>query len=175
MTTAVAEKPTGYQLAKEMEAARVLKEQLRDLAGDDEDAVRDTIEGETNLHEVIRKVVAEISEATASVEGIKAHVEKLKARQARLEAGIETKRTAILNAMAIGEIKKLDAGIATLSRKPVPPKLVVVDETAIPSAFWKRADPTLDKKALTEALKGQTDVPGAQMSNGSETLALRWL
>lgn len=175
MTTAVAEKPTGYLLSKEMEAARVLREQLRDIAGDDEDAIRDTIEGETNLHEVIRRVVEEISAATANVEGIKAHIEKLKARQERLEAGIETRRAAILNAMAIGEIKKLDAGIATLSRKPVPPKLVVVDETAIPSKFWKRAEPTLDKKALTSALKDEELVPGAQMSNGGETLALRWL
>lgn len=175
MSTAVAEKPTTYLLSKETEAARVLKEQLRDIAGDDEDMIRDTIEGETSLHEIIRQVVEEISAATANVVGIKAHIEKLKARQERLEAGIETKRTAILNAMAIGEIKKLDAGIATLSRKPVPPKLVVVDEAAIPSQFWKRADPTLDKKALTEALKSKTDVPGAQLSNGSETLALRWL
>ncbi len=174
MTTAVAEKPSTYLLSREMEAARVLKEQLAAVAGDDEDAIRDTIEGETNLHEIIRKVVEEISAATANIEGIKAHVEKLRARQDRLEAGIEIKRTAILNAMAIGEIRKLDAGIATLSRKPVPPKLVVVDEASIPSEFWKRADPTLDKKALTSALKNEEKVPGAQLSNGGETLALRW-
>lgn len=175
MSAATAEKSTAHHLSKEMEAARILKEQLRDIAGDDEDAIRDTIEGETNLHEVICQVVEEISTATANVEGIKAHIEKLKARQERLEAGIETKRTAILNAMAIGEIKRLDAGIATLSRKPVPPKLVVVDESAIPSEFWKRADPTLDKKALTAALKDEKQVPGAQMSNGGETLAIRFV
>jgi hypothetical protein len=64
--------------------------------------------------------------------------------------------------------------IATLTRKPVPPKVQILDEAAIPSQFWKRADPALDKKAIGDALKAKQDVPGATLSNGGETISLRW-
>jgi hypothetical protein len=161
-------------LQRETEAARVLREQLAAIVGDDADTMRDIIEGETNLHELIAKVVADVATDAANVAGIKAHIETMKARQERLESRIEVYRSAILNAMAIGEMKKLELPIATLSRKPTPPKVQITDEAAIPSQFWRRADPTLDKKAISDALKSNQDVPGATLSNGAETLAIRF-
>ena len=162
------------QLQRETEAARILREQLSALADGDEDAVRDTIEGETSLHELIGSVVEEIAADCASIDGIKSHVETMRSRKERLEARVESRRAAVLNAMAVGEIKKMELAIATLSRKPVPAKALVLDEAQIPSQFWKRADPTLDKKALLDALKGERIVPGASLSNGGETIAIKW-
>ena len=162
------------QLQRETEAARVLREQLADLAGGEEDAVRDTIEGATNLHELIGAVVEDIASDCASIEGIDAHLKTMRGRKERLEARVESRRAVILNAMAIGEIKKLELAIATLSRKPTPPKVQVIDEALVPSNFWKRADPSLDKRALLEALKGEQVIPGATLSNGGESLSLRW-
>ena len=162
------------QLQRETEAARVLREQLADLAGGEEEAVRDTIEGATNLHELIGAVVEDIASDCASIEGIDAHLKTMRGRKERLEARVESRRAVILNAMAIGEIKKLELAIATLSRKPVPSKALVLDETQIPAQFWKRADPTLDKRALLDALKGEQIIPGASLSNGSETIAIKW-
>jgi hypothetical protein len=162
------------RLQRETEAARILREQLADLMDGDEIAIRDTIEGETNLHELIASVAEDIATDEASVAGIKAHIETMKARKERLERRIEFRRSAILNAMSIGEVKKLELAIATLSRKPVPPKVQIVNEAEIPSQFWKRADPTLDKKAIADALKNNEQVPGATLSNGGETLAVKW-
>jgi hypothetical protein len=162
------------KLQRETEAARILRAQLSDLADGDEDAIRDTIEGETSLHELIAKVIEDLAADEANVAGIKAHIETMKVRKERLEKRIEFRRAAILNAMSIGEIKTLPLAIATLTRKPVPPKLLITNETEIPSQFWKRADPTLDKKAIADALKNEQQVPGATLSNGSETLAIRF-
>jgi len=164
----------AHQLQRETEAARVLREQLVALVDGDDEVIRDTIEGETSLHDLVAKVVEEVAADSASVEGIKAHLETMRGRKERLEARIEFRRSAILNAMAIGEIKKLELPIATLTRKPTPPKVHITDEAAIPSDFWKRSDPTLDKKALAEALKDKREVPGATLSNGGETVAIRW-
>ena len=164
----------SHQLQRETEAARVLRAQLLALADGDEEVVRDTIEGETNLHELIENVVADVASDCASVDGIKAHIEAMRGRKERLEARIESRRAAILNAMAIGEIKKMELAIATLTRKPTPPKVQTVDEALIPSEFWKRAEPTLDRKALLEALKDKREVPGASLSNGGESLMMRW-
>src|SRR5689334_19564120 len=136
----------SHQLMRETEAARILREQLLALAGDDEETIRDTIEGETGLHELIAKVVEEVADAEANIAAIKDRLETLRLRKERIEARVESRRAAILNAMTIGEIKKLELPIATLSRKPTPPKVQVIDETAIPSSFWKRSDPALDKK-----------------------------
>lgn len=161
------------RLKRETEAARILREQLADLEGDEE-TIRDTIEGETNLHELIASVAEDIATDEASVAGIKAHIETMKARKDRLERRIEFRRSAVLNAMSIGEIKKMELAIATLTRKPVPPKVQITDETTIPSWFWKRAEPALDKKAIADALKNNEQVPGATLSNGGETLAVKW-
>lgn len=175
--TLTEEKPrrtNSSQLQRETEAARVLRAQLADLAGDDPDAIRDTLEGETNLHELIAKVIADVAADAAHVKGIEAHIAEMEARKERLKLRMQTARAAILNAMAIGEIKKLELPIATLSRKPVPPSVQIIDEALIPSEFWKRSDPRLDKKAIAEALKEKREVPGAMLSNGGETLAVRF-
>jgi hypothetical protein len=188
------------QLQRETEAARVLREQLKDLAGDDEETVRDTIEGATSLHELIEAVVEDIATYEAKIEAIDAMCAKWKARKERYAARVESHRAVILNAMGMGEIRKLEFAIATVSRQNVAPKLMVIDEAAIPSEFWKRGDPKLDKKALTTALKDMAAVaeelalakknglakeileeterklkpiPGVTLSNGSETVAIR--
>lgn len=164
----------SHQLQRETEAARILRDQIAALADGDEEVVRDTLEGVTDLHELIAAVVDEIAHDTASVAGIKGHIKNMEARRARMEARIESRRAAILNAMAIGEIKKLELPIATLSRRNTAPQLQTSDEAQIPSQFWKRADPSLDRKALLDALKGGQIVPGAELSNGGETLSVKW-
>lgn len=162
------------QLQRETEAARILREQLIALNADDPDVIRDTIEGETSLHELIASVVEEIAHDQAGVEGIKTHVKTMNGRRERLEARIESRRSAILNAMAVGGISTLQLAIATLSRKPVPPKVQIISEADVPAQFWKRSDPELDKKALLAALKDEQKIPGATLSNGSETISIRF-
>lgn len=162
------------RLQRETEAARILREQLADLADGDEAAIRDTIEGETNLHELIAKVIEDVAADEASVAGIAGHIETMEARKARLKKRIEFRRSAVLNAMAIGEVKKIELPIATVSRQAVAPSVVITDEAQIPSEFWKRADPKLDKTAIKAALKDKREIPGATLSNGGETLAIRF-
>jgi hypothetical protein len=43
--------------------------------------------------------------------------------------------------------------VATLSLSARAAKLVIDDEAAIPSSFWKVGDPRLDRSALAEAVK----------------------
>lgn len=163
----------SHALHREMEAAKVLKAHLRELVGDDEEALRDTIEGETRLQELIALVMEEVGADAAAVEGIKLHIDKLETRCHRLKERIGHKKQAILAAMAMAEVKKLELPLCTLSRQRTAPSVQVIDETQIPSKFWKRADPSLDKKAIMAALKDKEIIPGAVLSNGGETLAVR--
>jgi hypothetical protein len=75
--------------------------------------------------------------------------------------------------MQSGEIRTLDTPAGTVTRKAVPPSVLILEEAEIPAEFFKPQDPKLDKKAVAEALKAGKPVPGAAMSNGGETIAIR--
>ena len=190
----------SFALSKQMEAARLLREQIADIAAGDADFIRDTIEGETSLHEQIGALAASIAEDEAVADGIKALLDNLGARKKRLEARADVKRALVACAMEIGELRKIDTPAGTVSLKPVPPKLIPTEESDIPARFWKVGDPILDRKALGDALKARDaalkeaqsvedqevralaiaaveaahpPIPGATLSNGSLTISIR--
>lgn len=192
-----------HEVNRAMDAARALKANLKDILADDDNAfVRDMIEGETNLFETIDMCLAQIVTDKALCEGLDTHMSKIKARSDRFETRINSVRTAILAAMEMAGVKKHEAAIATVSRSPVPPSLVIPDdgEANIPSKYWEAQPPKLDRrmlladlkarqKALEEAAKRSESerasaiaavdvatpaIPGAQLSNGGETVRISW-
>ena len=107
------------------------------------------------------------------VAGAEKVVADLEARAKRVEDRIRMRRGLIEQAMVIAEIKKLERPAATLSLTNRPASLVVSDEAAIPSRFWVAADPKLDRKALSAALKEGEAVAGATLSNAAPSLTVR--
>jgi len=79
------------------------------------------------------------------------------ARRQRLGDRVETMRAMLLNALDILEEKRVERPIALLTLKSLPPKLLVIDEAAIPTTFYKQPAPVLSKKELTDALKARRD------------------
>lgn len=168
----------GHSLHREIEAARVLLASYRDILGDDAQAQADAVEGETDLHEALRPALVRLAEIDAMCAGIKSMTDHLGARKSRLEEQAKTLRVLLLAAMDVAGLKRFEADIATLTRKPTPKSVVTTDEAAIPSQFWKRGDPKLDKVALLAALKAADEsgepIPGAELSNGGETVQIKW-
>jgi hypothetical protein len=163
-----------HKLHNQIRAATALRESLK-ATGDDEDLIRDMIEGETSLHEMIDRVVLSMDEDEMLVTGLEARASELSDRKKRLEDRIGRKRAMIEQAMVVGEIQKLERPTFTLSLRKTPPKIIIEDEAAIPSQFWKAASPTLDKKALADALNAEAaaPIPGASLSNGGISLTKR--
>lgn len=157
----------------ETEAARSLLANMRDVIGDDEEALHDAIEGETNLIEAITNAVDRVFELEAHQEALAIQIKAMGERKSRFEAQGERIRTAICVAMGAADLRKLELPKATISRKPVAPRAVITNEAEIPSKFWKPVDPKLDRKAVLDALKAKEAVPGAELSNGSETIAIK--
>jgi hypothetical protein len=162
----------AHKLLVETEAAKRLRSRLLELT-DDEDTTRDTIEGETNLHEAIRAVLLSIEEDQALVDGIDARMADLTARCSRIALRIEAKRGLIEEAMQAGEIKKLETDIATVSLRAIPPKLIITDEAQIPQNYLIPQPPKIDKASVKDALANSTPVPGAELSNGGVGLTIR--
>jgi hypothetical protein len=182
-------------MERDIGAAKVLKAHLVEILGEeaaDAETVRDAIEGETGLFETICAVVGQIGEDEASAEGIKLYISRQAARKSRLEKRAELLRTALMNAidligdpmhrekaeaiaaaitaraMAALTNGKLDATVATVTLKAVPPKLTVVNEGEIPSNFWKTPEPELDRTSLTTALKDHRDTLAQKLAELDE-------
>ncbi len=160
-------------LHQQTEAARVLLANMRDVIGDDEDLTISTIEGETGLLEAIDEAINRLSEIKSLCAGTQSRMDELKTRNDRYEMQAERLRTAILGAMQIAGVRKLERPEATVSLRPVPAKAVIKAEADIPAEYWKATAPKLDLKALTAALKDGASIPGAELSNGGETISIR--
>ena len=163
----------AHSLHTEAEAARLLLAQMADIIGDDEEAQRDLVEGETDLHETISAAVRQIGKDEASIEAIKEYASRLGGRAARLEKRIENTRTAIAVAMDLAHERRIETPFGTVSLKDAARSATVTEESEIPSQFWKPQPNKLDKKALTKALRDGQDVPGATLSNGGTTIAIK--
>lgn len=148
-------------LARSIEAAKLLRLELaRMIAGqdgemteDDLQTLRDSFDGETTLDREIRNAVLAIEEDEIFIRGCKAREVELKERRSRLEKRVETTRGLIEQAMTVAEWSKHEMDIGTVSLSKSQPRVEIDQESEIPSQFWKRSDPTLDKAGLGKVLK----------------------
>lgn len=159
----------------EAEAARALMLNLNDVLTDsaDDDALReDTIEGQTDLKELISEAIDMAEDMEDMSDVIAKRIEALKARKARMENKAEMIRAAVASALGAVNLRTMRLPAATLTLKATPPKVIISEESEIPSQFWKPQPPKLDKKALAEALKNGP-VAGATLSNGGTTIQIK--
>lgn len=139
----------------------------------DEETLRDTLEGLTNLNEMLAEIVRSELDDEVLADALRQRLSDMRERLTRLEVRIEVKRATIAFAMEEAKIPRLTLPEATVSLRELPPRLVVTDEGAIPGAYWRPQAPKLDRKSLTDALKAGLSEPGALLSNGGVTIAVR--
>lgn len=151
-------------------------QQVKDaLAGDDLDidTLIDTLDGETEIFEVLCAIKESALEDAMAIRSLDSFINDLKSRRARAEKAMKSKDAMILSAMERAEIPQVKGPLFTLSKRKVPPKVIINDEAEIPAKFFRSPDPVIDKNMIMEALKEKQDVPGAQLSNGGITLSTR--
>lgn len=133
---------------------------------------RDTIEGETDAHKLLAKLVRIRNETQAQVSGIGEYVKELGERKSRLERRAEACRTMAFQILDAAGIPSLILPEATLTIQRGQPAVTITDEAALPSQFIRtKTEP--DKTAIKEALKGGQVVPGAELSNSQPYLTIR--
>lgn len=138
---------------------------------EDEVLRADMIEGATNVHEFLSYVVRRIGERQALASGIADYAKDIGERKARVERSVEALRELSFKIMNDAKLRKIELPEATLSVRAVPPKVIITDEENLPDIACKfKREP--DKTKIKELLATGT-VPGAEMSNGSETLSIR--
>lgn len=148
-----------------------LRDQFPDVF-EDEEWLADVLEGESSFHEIMGKLVRQRTYDRAMVDGVKSALDDLAERRKRFETRVE--KTSDLMALLMGEagVKSLVLPNGTVSLRDGVPKVTITDETAIPKDYQK-ITVAPDKAAIKEALKAGKAVPGAELSNGAQTISVR--
>lgn len=160
------------KVQRELEAAKVLREQIADLAQGDEEFIRDTLEGEMDFEGIVGKLLGDIGEDEALAKGIEGYEAELAARKQRIANRAKLKRSLICTALEIAGRKTMELATGTVTLSAVKPKAIVTEEADIPAEFFKPQPPKLDQTALSAALRDGREVPGATLSNGSATIRI---
>ncbi|HQT38915.1 MAG TPA: siphovirus Gp157 family protein [Acidocella sp.] len=167
--------PSAYRIEQAMSVALALRDRLLaddpDLAAD-ERVLRDTLDGETEIYDVMRRLARFALESQAQCDVAMKRVDNLTERADRFKRRADRARAALFAIMdALGERKLIDAEF-TVSVRPGTPSVQITDETLIPDAFMITTRKP-NKAAIAAALKADQPVAGAELSNAASYLAIK--
>jgi hypothetical protein len=146
---------------------------LAEIPDLDAETLADTLEGISDLHEMLAEVIRSALEDEALVEGLSTRLKDMKARLERLGDRADRKRQLALRVMSEAEIQKLTAADLTACLKQGAPTLEVRDEAAIPAVYWKPQPSKLDRQGLLASLKAGVAIEGVALSFGEVQLSVR--
>jgi hypothetical protein len=165
---------SAMPLKNELQLYQRLRERLFEHLPDiDDDTVTDTLEGITNLHEMIAAVIRSALVDEALQAGLRLRVDDMKERLSRLELRASKKRDLALEAMTEVGLTKLEQPDFTASARAGSHSLVVIAEDKIPDPYWLPQPPKLNRQAILGELKRGAEIPGTQMSNPQPVLMVR--
>ncbi len=124
-------------LIHELAHHQYLREQLAAQFPDaDEETLLDTLEGMTDLNEMIAWVVRSRLDDLALHAALRARMSDMQERAGRLEQRADTKKEIDPSVMERAGLKKLTEPDYTLSMRSTNPPLVVTDQGEVPDVFW---------------------------------------
>src|SRR5262249_44013821 len=153
---------------------QIIRERLR--AQDpqiDEQTLSDTVEGLTDLHEIIAAIVRAALADEALATGLKGRIAEMQDRLNRLQDCAAKRRQIAKDVMVELDLKKITAPDFTLSIRPGMPALLVLDEAVVPSIYWEPREPRLNRQGLLNELKDGAEVSGVALSNPEPVLSVR--
>jgi hypothetical protein len=147
-----------------------LAEEFPDL---DDDTMRDTLEGISDLREIIAAIIRSALVDEALQAGLRLRLEEMRQRFTRLdERGVKKRRLA-LEAMSEVGLTTLQEPDFSASLRAGAPALVIVSEQEIPEAYWLAQPAKLDRQGLLGELKRGASIPGAELTNSKPVLTVR--
>ncbi len=164
----------NYPILNELTHHQYLRERLiEDFPDADEETLRDTLEGLTNLTDMLAEVLRSALEDQAFVAALRSRIGDMQARLTRIEERGRKKRDLVCSVMERADVRKLMEPDLTVSLRSSRAPLVVTDEEVIPEGYWKAQAPKLDRQGLIAALSAGRDVPGAILGNAPMTISVR--
>jgi Gp157 protein len=153
---------------------RAIRERIR--AQDpqiDEQTLADTVEGLTDIHEILAAIIRAALADEALATGLKTRIGEMQDRLERLQDCAAKRRQIAKEVMIELDLKKLTAPDFTVSIRPGMPSLLVLDENAVPSIYWQPVDPKLKRSELLTELKEGAAIDGVALSDPEPVLSVR--
>jgi hypothetical protein len=139
----------------------------------DEQTLADTVEGLTDVHEVMAAVIRAALADEAMAMGLKGRIAEMQDRLERVQDRAVKRRQIARDVMVELDLKKLNAPDFTASIRDGMPSLVVLSEEAVPSIYWQPVQPRLKRQELSQELKQGAEIPGVTLSNPEPILSVR--
>jgi hypothetical protein len=139
----------------------------------DQQTLADTVEGLTDLHEILTAIIRAALADQALASGLDGRIGEMQARRDRLQDRATKRRQIAKDVMVELDLKKLAAPDFTASIRPGTPALMVIDETAVPSIYWEPREPRLNRQGLANELKQGAEIAGVALSNPEPVLSVR--
>ena len=139
----------------------------------DEQTLADTVEGLTDLHEIIQAVVRSALLDEALARGLKCRIADMQGRLDRLQDRASKRRQIAKDVMVHLNLKKINAPDFTVSIRDGSPSLIVINEDEVPKIYWQPGEPRLKRQQLAEDLKQGEEIAGAELSDPEPILTVR--
>ncbi|NTA10426.1 siphovirus Gp157 family protein [Agrobacterium tumefaciens] len=138
----------------------------------DEELRADTLEGETNFHAVLTRLVNGERDADSLAKAVAGRISDLQARKSRAERRKEAMRSLMLKLLKAAGVPRVPLAEATISIGKKAAAIEIVDEALLPKSYV-RVSTSPDKTAIKEALQAGKKVRGAKMGEAGEQLSVR--
>jgi hypothetical protein len=138
----------------------------------DEELRADMLEGETNFHAVLTKLVNQERDADSLSKAVAGRISDLQARKSRADRRKEAMRSLMFKLLKATGLPRVPLAEATISIGKKAATVEIVDEALLPPDVVKITTAP-DKKEIADRLKAGKDVPGAKMGEAGEQLSVR--
>jgi hypothetical protein len=153
---------------------RAIRERIRaDDPQIDEQTLADTVEGLTDIHEILTAIVRAALADEALANGLKGRIAEMQDRLDRLQDCAAKRRQIAKEVMIELDIKKITAPDFTVGIRPGMPALLVINEAAVPSIYWRPVAPKLKRQELLNELKQGSEITGVTLPNPEPVLNVR--
>jgi len=153
---------------------QAIREQVKARDSDlDEQTLADTVEGLTQLPDILEAIIRSALADEALVKGLKCRIAEMQSRLERFQDRASKRRAIAKDVMVDLNIKKINAPDFTASIRAGLPSLLVLNEEEVPSVYWQPAEPRLDRQSLAHDLKQGADIAGATLSEPDPVLSVR--
>jgi hypothetical protein len=145
--------------------------QLQDYK-DDLDVFWDTLDGETDVMDVVGFILQNIIETDANITAMDEIVKKYADRKSGLRSKRESLTKSLKSILLLTGQTKIPHAIATVSLRQGMESVVIRDEKQIPSQLCKVIiEP--DRAEIKKQLKAGIEIDGAELTVGPQTISIR--
>lgn len=137
---------------------KAVSDMLADAYGDDEQLLLDTLEGQTDLYELVAKLLDGIERDEGDMKVLAEQISDRTMRSKRAAHRVKARREAISALMEAARVESLKLPEASVSWRLTAPKLAINDPQAVPDEFTaiKRVP---DKALIDAAFTTDGDLP----------------